>query len=132
MERPDPASDNRHLPRIRSEREVSLSAKPAAAGQVGGQLTLSGYTRDLSEGGMSVVAPSFNCAHMEIFGEGRELDVSLWLSTHTVVARAVAVRAAPLNEREPGEGCLLGLSITGMNEADRRRYAEFLSRGAKS
>lgn len=60
-------------------------------------LRLTGYTRDLSEGGLSVVVPSFDCAHVEVFYEGREVDVSLGLPQSSVTARAVSVRATPLD-----------------------------------
>ena len=134
---PEPHFDNRRSSRIRAEHEVSLSAKPAPEGRrvgedAGGRLILYGYTRDLSECGMAVVAPSFDCAHLEILYGGREVDVSLNLPQSSVAARAVAVRAVPLSEQEPGAGCVIALTITGMREADRRRYAELLGRGAKA
>jgi c-di-GMP-binding flagellar brake protein YcgR len=132
MEKPDTPFDQRRSPRIRSEHDVSLSATPAPACLRGGEaaepIRLFGHTRDLSACGMALVAPSFDCANLEIFGEGRELDVSLTLPVSSVAARAVAVRAAPLNQSNPGEGCVFGLEFTRMSEADSRRYAEFLSR----
>lgn len=119
--------DRRKSPRIVSEQAVSMSP----AGRAGGReadLRLTGYTRDLSEGGLSVVAPSFDCAHVEIFYEGREVDVSLGLPQSSVTARAVSVRATPLDAREPGAGCVIALTIKGMGEDDRSRYADFLRR----
>jgi PilZ domain len=96
----------------------------------GDRLVLSGYTRDLSEGGLTFVAPSFDCEHVGVFYEGREVDVSISLPRSSVAARAVAVRTAPLGGREPGGGCVIALTITAIGEDDRRRYSEFLSQAA--
>jgi hypothetical protein len=126
MENTYASPDRRGSPRVQSEREVSISP----AGHAGDRLVLSGYTRDMSEGGLTFVAPSFDCGHVEVFYEGREVDVSISLPRSSVAARAVAVRTAPLGGRESGDGCVIALTITAIGEDDRRRYSEFLSQVA--
>ena len=129
---PTGACDGRSSPRVRAQLEVNLLVTPAEAGDGEGRgrqnlLSLLGHTRDMSEGGLAVVLPSFDCNYRQLFGEG--LKVRLDLPYAQIIADASAVRAAPLNEESPGDGCVFGLRITAMGEADHRHYVEFLRTG---
>ena len=129
---PTGACDGRSSPRVRAQLEVNLLVTPAEAGEREGQgrpnfLSLLGHTRDMSEGGIAVVLPSFDCNHRQLFGQG--MKIRLDLPCAQITADASAVRAAPLNEKSPGDGCVFGLRITAMGEADHRHYVEFLRTG---
>lgn len=122
--------EKRHTARVKARRDVTLSANLDAPDRSeaceSSALRLTGYTRDLSEEGLSVILPSFPCESRELLGQKQPLTVTLQLASEQVTASAEPVRHAPLDERRPEQGSLMGLQITGMSEDDRQAFRESL------
>lgn len=84
-------------------------------------------TRDLSEAGVGLVAPSIYVGYTCVVDEGRTLRLALELPRSTVRMEATPAHYVRLGraEEEAG-GYLVGLRITSMGDADRALYLAFL------
>lgn len=87
-------------------------------------LSLSGYTRDVSESGLGVILPGVRIAGRSIIGADRALRLLLGLPGGVVEMSAEAVRHVPLEGDEPGY--LVGIQIRDMSREARERYINFL------
>lgn len=84
-------------------------------------------TRDLSEVGVGLAAPSIYVGYTCVVDEGRTLRLALDLPAATVRMEATPAHYVRLGgaDGESG-GYLVGLRITRMAEADRAAFAAFL------
>lgn len=96
------------------------------------QARLEGRTRDVSESGIGVVLASIYIGFACIVDEGRALRLALSLPSGAVELHATPAHYVRLDESGEQTSYLLGLRITEMADADRTRYAEYLSTLDKS
>jgi len=84
-------------------------------------------TRDLSEAGVGLVAPSIYVGYTCVVDEGRTLRLALELPRATLRMEATPAHYVRLGGAgEDATGYLVGLRITSMSEADRALYVAFL------
>lgn len=88
---------------------------------------MDGHTFDLSANGMALIVPAITLGEQHLVGENRSLKVQLELPVGPVEMQAVPVRYERLDEHNSETGYLIAVKIVGMSEADRARYAEYVS-----
>lgn len=110
-----------HLP-------LSISPLDSKACFVGRRhlLTLLGYTRDISETGLSFIVPTIRFDDWYLIGQDRTLRITFELPTGPVNLDAAPVRYTPLDEGLISVSYLIGAHITQMSERDRLLYIEYL------
>jgi c-di-GMP-binding flagellar brake protein YcgR len=85
-------------------------------------------TRDLSEAGVGLLAPSIYLGYTCVVDEGRTLRLSLDLPRATVRMEATPAHYVRLGGATPEEASsyVVGLRITSMSDADRALYLTHL------
>lgn len=117
--------ERRRSPRLRVSREAHLSVSLAMLDPSGGEeegqtpLTFFGSTRDISVTGFAVVVPYLNLAGHHVGARRKSMPVTLYLPAAQVRVSAIPVRVEPLDADDPGEGCLIGVEVTELDEAGR-------------
>lgn len=89
--------------------------------------TIIARTRDVSESGIGLVAPSIYLGFDCIIDEGRTLNLSLTLPAGVVELKATAAHYLRLDESDDKPSYIIGLRITGIADDSRARYAEYLA-----
>lgn len=133
MTRPNSSRDidNRRGPRMKAQREarlvasVSLFSEEDEASDLEQSVELAGYTHDLSESGLALIVPSFQCGEYMLHEE-KSLKINIDLPTAPITVHAVPVRCVPLDAKEPEGGSLLGLRITKIDADDSERYKKYV------
>jgi hypothetical protein len=87
---------------------------------------LEGYTRNLSETGLALVAPSLRFGGHYLNVVGSPLHLMLELPNGTVHIRATPVRCERLEENESETGYLIGVRITEMNDGEWVRLVQYV------
>ena len=106
---------------------VSLPEGERSSGLLFPRTSLDCRTRDVSETGLGLVAPSIYIGYDCIIDLGRTLLVSLALPTGPVEIKATAVHYVRRDRAGEEATYLIGLSIVAMGDVERARYAEFLA-----
>ena len=88
---------------------------------------ITGRTRDLSERGLGVVAPTIYVGYDCVVDQGRTLLVSLRLPSGDIEMEATAAHYIRQDDSGGESSYVIGLSITGMDDDNRSRYAAFLA-----
>jgi c-di-GMP-binding flagellar brake protein YcgR len=84
-------------------------------------------TRDLSESGVGLVAPSIYLGYACVVDEGRAVELALHLPSATVRMKATAAHYVRLSGGdEEGASYVVGLRILEVDEGDRAAFAAFL------
>jgi hypothetical protein len=93
---------------------------------------LVGFTRNLSETGLTLLLPSVRIGSAYLTNVESYLDVRLELPGGAVAIRTASVRFEQLPRREAGCGYLLAVRIVNMQNDERDRYVAYLkSLGSK-
>jgi hypothetical protein len=101
-------------------------------GQPDDNPALVGFTRNLSETGMTLLLPSVRIGNAYLTNVESYLEVKLELPGGAVAIRTASVRFEQLPRREAGCGYLLAVRIVNMQNDDRDRYVAYLkSLGSK-
>lgn len=87
---------------------------------------LVGFTRDLSETGLTLMLPSMRIGDAYLTDVESYLDVKLELPGGAVSIRTASVRFEQLRSREAGCSYLLAVRIVNMQNDDRDRYVSYL------
>jgi hypothetical protein len=87
---------------------------------------LVGFTRNLSETGMTLLLPSVRIGNAYPTDVESYLEVRLELPGGAVAIRTASVRFEQLPRREAGCGYLLAVRIVNMQNDDRDRYVAYL------
>src|SRR4051812_1987857 len=87
---------------------------------------LVGYTRDLSETGLTLLLPSVRVGDAYLTDAGSRLEVKLELPGGPVKMTATAIRFEQLTRKEAGCGYLLAVSVIEMQQDERERYLKYL------
>ncbi len=92
----------------------------------GDEATLEGHTRDMRATGLSLVVPDIHLGGREIVYADQSLRVVLELPTGPIEMQVVPVRCEPLDEKESGQGYLIGSRITDISDSDCVRFVKYL------
>jgi PilZ domain-containing protein len=103
---------------------VTRLAEPHSSSQ---PESIEGQTVDLSSSGIAVILPAIRIAGHYLAGEDRKLELRLHLPTREVSIETKPVRYERLEDEETTLGYLIGMTITGMSEADREVYQSYLA-----
>lgn len=87
---------------------------------------LVGFTRDLSETGLTLMLPSMRIGDAYLTDVESYLEVKLELPGGAVAIRTASVRFEQLHRMEAGCSYLLAVRIINMQNDDRDRYVAFL------
>ena len=87
---------------------------------------LVGYTRDMSETGLTLLLPSVRVGDAYLTDAGSRLEVKLELPGGTVAILTTSVRFEQLTRKEAGCGYLLAVSIIKMQKGEQERYINYL------
>jgi hypothetical protein len=90
---------------------------------------LVGFTRNLSETGLTLLLPSVRIGDAYITDAESRLEIKLELIDGPVMIRTAPVRFEQLPRREAGCGYLLAVRIEGFIEGERERYVAYLKGG---
>ena len=107
--------------------QISLPDEERSSGVLFPDARIAARTRDLSESGLGVVAPTIYVGYDCVVDQGRTLLVSLRLpSGANVELKATAAHYVRLDDSGGESSYLIGLSITAMDAGARARYLDFL------
>ena len=107
--------------------QISLPDEERSSGVLFPDARITGRTRDLSESGLGVVAPTIYAGYDCVVDRGRTLLVSLRLPSGAVELKATAAHYIRQDDSGGESSYLIGLSITAMDDDNRARYAAFLA-----
>jgi len=106
--------------------QISLPDEERSSGVLFPDARITGRTRDLSESGLGVIAPTIYAGYDCVVDRGRTLLVSLRLPSGNVELKATAAHYIRLDDSGGESSYLIGLSITEMDAGSRARYLDFL------
>ena len=126
--------DRRRSPRLRVRLAFSLSVirQNKVKRLNSGDRALKGHTRDISANGLALLLPQIQLDGYHLAAEDREMQLVLELSGGVVSMVVVPKRYEKLERAELGCNYLIGARIVRIDEADRGRYQDFLSRSVES
>lgn len=96
------------------------------ASHPGTQVTLTGSTRDLSRGGLTLLLPAVRVGDRYLTDAGGYLGVKIETPSGPVCMLAAPARFEQLSASEEGYSCLLGVRIVNMSAGDRTNYLSYL------
>jgi len=125
--------DRRRSPRLnmRVAFSVSVLRQSKLKRLNGSDHALKGHTRDLSANGLALLLPQIHLDGYHLAAEGREMQLMLEVGGAAVSMVIMPKRYEKLEGTELGCNYLIGARILRMDEADRRRYDDFISAGLK-
>ena len=128
-EEQDWAVERRKSPRHTTRREAHLLfiASLLAVESKRPPQTLIGYTRDISETGLSLIVTSTRISDYDLCGLDSLLRIKLSLPLGVVEMESEVVRSEWVEQEDPRQGYFVGVRITEMSDEDRRRYSEYLA-----
>jgi hypothetical protein len=87
---------------------------------------MEGHTSDVSATGVGLIVPAIRIGEHYLVGEEQRLHLKLELPTGPVDLNVSPVRYESLEEDPEETGYVIGVRITNMNEADRKRFHEYI------
>jgi PilZ domain len=107
--------------------QISLPEEERSSVLLFPDATVAGRTRDVSESGLGVVVETIYAGYDCVVDQGRALRVSLSLPSGDIELRATAVHYVRQDSAAGESAYVIGLSITGMDDDNRARYASLLA-----
>ncbi len=89
--------------------------------------TLIGYTRDISQTGLSLIVTSSNISDFERCDVDCMLKIKLSLPQGIAEMDCKVVRSEWIDADDPGKGYFIGVNIADIQEADRTRFTDYLT-----
>lgn len=118
--------ERRSQPRYQTELPCEITLPAAERDILFPNERLECRTRDLSESGVGIVAPSIYLGYACVVDEGREVELALHLPTATVRVKATAAHYVRVGERGEDASYVVGLRILEVDEDGRAAFASFL------
>jgi hypothetical protein len=124
-------ANRRRAPRRKAKRDARLLFSlslldPESAAGAEHLIPLEGYTRDISETGLSLIVPTLRISDTYLTDVSCKLRIVLVdLPTGKIEIYAKPVRYEQLDE--PEKGHLIGVEITQLSVGDRARLLQYLS-----
>ena len=110
---------------------ISLQDSKATRARVSGPLALSGYTRNISATGLSLVLPSVRAGSRYLMDGDLSLKIQLELPDGVASFQVAAVRYEALDENQVEWGYLVGMRIVEIDEEERKRLTAYLRQANK-
>jgi len=125
--------ERRRTPRLRIRVAFSLSVSRTSKISRASQrdYTVKGHTRDISAHGLALMLPQIHLDGHHLAAEGRELQVVLEVGGGRIPLVVVPKRYEKLDRAELGCNYLIGAKIVRIENEDRSRFEDFMSRGLK-
>jgi hypothetical protein len=89
--------------------------------------SLEGHTLDISPAGMSLIVPAIRIGEYHLVGENRGFGLKLELPGGDIEMQVAPVRYESLEDHKTETGFLIGVKIVDMPDADRVRFAQYVS-----
>ena len=105
---------------------ISLSDTRFMSASLNCPPTLSGYTRNISDTGLSLVLPSVHLGNRYLMDGDLNLSVRIELPQGAVNFQVAAVRFEMLDEDQVEWGYLVGMRIVKIAEQERQRLTQYL------
>ena len=127
-------SNNVHARRydMRLPLSVSLLDSRRAAVRMHASSTMSGYLRDISKTGLSLVVPSLRFGNNFLVSGHYPLRVMVELPNGVVNIHIAPVRYDKLHEKQADRRYLIGARIMKMTDSDRRNLSQYMQEAKKS
>lgn len=124
--------NRRQAPRLRIRLSFSLSLFRAAKikGRAGDR-TLKGHTRDISASGLALLLPQIHLDGYHLAADGKKLRLTLEVAGGAMTMLVVPRRYERLEDAELGCAYLIGAEIVEIEDDDRMRLENFISRGLR-
>lgn len=111
---------------------VSLLDSRRAAARVPNASDMSGYLRDISKTGLSLVVPSLRFGNRFLVSGHDPLRVMVELPNGIVNIQVAPVRYDKLHEKQSDRKYLIGARIMQMTESDRRHLTQYMQEVKKT
>ena len=117
-----------HAPRhyLRLPLFVSLIEAKRPSSNISSSSTMSGYLRDISKTGLSLVVPSLRFGNRCLLGGQYPLRVSLQLPNGVANIHVTPVRYDRLKEDDLARSYVIGARITQITEPDRKHLIQYI------
>jgi len=122
-----------HAPRHALQLPLSISMQDSKARSARGSFppTLSGYTRNISDTGLSLVVPSVHSGNRYLMDGNLSLRIQLELPGGAISFQVAPVRYEMLDETQIEWGYLVGMRIVEISEQERKCLTEYLRHANK-
>ena len=110
---------------------ISLQESKTQSGRLNRPPTISGYTRNISNTGLSLVLPSVHFGNRYLMDGGLTLRIQIELPGEVINCQVAPVRYEMPDENQSEWGYLVGLRITNITEHERKRLTEYLRQAKK-
>ncbi len=111
---------------------ISLQESKTQSGRLNFPQSIAGYTRNISDTGLSLILPSVHFGNRYLMDGDLALRVQIELPGETINCQVAPVRYEMLDENQSEWGYLVGLRITNITEQERKRLAEYLRHAKRS
>lgn len=127
-------SNNVHARRydMRLPLSVSLLDSRRTAFRMHASSSMSGYLRDISKTGLSLVVPSLHFGNSFLVSGHYPLRIMVELPNGVVNIHVAPVRYDKLHEKQSDRKYLIGARIMQMTDSDRRNLSQYLQEAKKS
>jgi hypothetical protein len=115
--------------KLRLPLTIYLHDQKGNRARVSGPLSISGYTRNISDTGLSLVVPSMHCGNRYLMDGDLTLRIRIELPDGAISFVIAPVRYEMLDENQVEWGYLVGLRIVEIDETERKRLALYLRHG---
>lgn len=106
---------------------LSLASRTKSTNGTRRITSMDGHTLDVSTTGLALIVPAITLGEHHLVGENRSLNVKLELPVGPIELQVTPVRYESLEEHETETGYLIAVKIVGMPNADRAKFAEYVS-----
>ena len=122
--------NRRQAPRLRVRLSFSLSlVRSAKISGRAGDRTLKGHTRDISASGLALLLPQVHLDGHHLAADGKKLRLTVEVAGGAMSMLVVPRRYERLENAELGCAYLIGAEIVEIEDDDRMRFENFISRG---
>lgn len=114
---------------LRLPATIYLNTSGAKRARASGPLSLSGYTRSISDTELSLVVSSVHCGNRYLMDGELSLRIQLELPEGAISFGAATVCYKPLEESQAEWGYLVNMQLTEIGDVERERLGQYLRQG---
>jgi PilZ domain len=116
---------------VRLPLTIYLHDRKVKRARVSGPLSISGYTRNISDTGLALVVSSMHCGNRYLTDAELTLRIQVELPDGAVSFVVAPVRYEMLEENQLEWGYLVGMRIVEIDDTERERLTHYLRQGHK-
>lgn len=105
---------------------ITLHESKTQSGRLNHPQTISGYTRNISDTGLSLILPSVHFGNRYLMDGDLTLRVQIELPGEVINCQVAPVRYEMPYDNQSEWGYLVGLRITNITEQERKRLTQYL------